>query len=256
MATKKSIKRAKKARPALKKAAAPAGMINTIIIATVIIAAATVIGIVASKMRGQALQKQNVISNVSPAVLTIRDNATGQEKQIPIHPASTGIAQTSTSAKTQAVQKATPRLAEHEKHAINAAARASAAAKTGDYSYLFQDVPAKEAIPHIDIAEAKYLFNSGKARFVDTRGQGEYDVNHIKGAVSVPVGATPEEVAKIKNKLKGKVLVTYCHGAGCHLADKTAYKLYDEGYRKILIFFGGWPKWTEHKYPIYEKPAQ
>ena len=147
----------------------------------------------------------------------------------------------------------TGRPLDHQQHINSIALKVSEAAKTGDYSYLLSAIDAREEIYKIDITEAKYLYDSGKVVFVDARGAAEYAQGHIKGAVSIPVSATPEEMAKLKNKLKGKILVTYCHGVGCHLADKTAYKLYDAGYRNIAIFFGGWPKWNEHKYPITGK---
>jgi rhodanese-related sulfurtransferase len=146
------------------------------------------------------------------------------------------------------LQQTSP-AAEHQQHIADAAVRVLRASKSGDYSYLYNEPASKEEIIKIDITEAKNLFDSGKAVFVDARGQAEYDLGHIKGAVSVPAAATPEEIAKLKDILAGKVLVTYCHGAGCHLADKSALMLYDAGYRKTAIFFGGWPKWNELSYP-------
>ena len=140
---------------------------------------------------------------------------------------------------------------EHQEHISVMAKKATEAAKTGDYSYLFSPIDdIKEEIPKVDIAEAKFLFDSGKAVFVDARGPAEYEQGHIKDSVNVPNTATPEEIVKLKDRIAGKVLVTYCHGTGCHLADKSAIKLFEAGYRKIAIFWGGWPKWNEHKYPV------
>lgn len=138
----------------------------------------------------------------------------------------------------------------HQDHLASMAKKVSEAAKTGDYSYLLEKVDSDLEMPKIDITEAKYLFDGGKAIFVDARDAGDYEQGHIKGSVSIPTSATPEQISLLKNKLEGKVLVTYCHGTGCHLADKVAKKLYDFGYRNIAIFWGGWPKWNEHKYPV------
>ena len=146
--------------------------------------------------------------------------------------------------------QASPDAAGHQNHLASMAKKVSEAAKTGDYSYLLEKVDSDLEIPKIDITEAKYLFDGGKAVFVDARDAGEYEQGHVKGSVSIPTSASPEQVALLKNKLEGKVLVTYCHGTGCHLADKTAKKLYESGYRNIAIFWGGWPKWNEHKYPV------
>lgn len=118
------------------------------------------------------------------------------------------------------------------------------------FNYLFKQIETKDQIYKIDIEAAKFLYDSGKAIFIDTRNNAEYQESHIKGAISIPTNATPEEINNLKNILTGKVLVTYCHGIGCHLSDKVAYKLYDMGYRNIAIFFSGWNTWNEYNYPI------
>jgi rhodanese-related sulfurtransferase len=247
MATKKRKKALKKP---LKSAPSNSGIVTTIIISLVIVTAAAAAGIVVSKIRDKSLAAKNTVSTVSPDTITITDTATGKSSKMEILPASAGNAQVTTS--VAVANKEIPPT-DHAQAAIDAAARVSEAAKTGDFSYLLKASDTKETIPKIDIAEAKYLFDSGKAIFVDARGPSEYDESHVKGAVNVPVAASQDELDKLKSKLANKVLVTYCHGVGCHLADKTAYKLWDAGYRKIAIFFGGWPKWNEHKYPIVTK---
>lgn len=233
-----AIKRKKKTLKKAVKSSAPksGSLIATIIISAVIVAAAAAAGIVVSKMRDTSTVTTNVISTVSPDTITITDTKTGKSRKMDVLPASAGNVQITTPVPST----------------VTAAAAVTNTA-SGDFSRLLKPADTKETIPHIDIAEAKYLFDSGRALFVDARGPAEYAEGHVKGAVNIPASATPEEIEKLKGELKGKVLVTYCHGIGCHLADKTAYKLWDAGYRKIAIFFGGWPKWNEHKYPITTK---
>jgi len=121
---------------------------------------------------------------------------------------------------------------------------------SGNYNYLFNQIDSKDKIYRLDIASAKFLYDSGNAIFIDARNPKEYRESHIKSAISIPTDATPDEINDLKNVLKGKILVTYCHGIGCHLSDKVAYKLYDMGYRNIAIFFGGWNQWVENNYPV------
>jgi rhodanese-related sulfurtransferase len=253
MATKKKKKALKKSVKSAPKASTQkkSGNITIIIIALVILAVAAAAGFVVSKAREKSLAVNNVVSTVSPDTITITDTATGKSSKMQVLPASAGNVQIANQATPISHE---PPPVDHAKAAIDAAARVSAAAKTGDYSYLLKASDTKETIPHIDIEEAKYLYRSGRAIFVDARGAAEYQESHIRGAVSVPVIATPEEIEKLKGQLAGKVIVTYCHGVGCHLADKSAYKLWDAGYRKVVIFFGGWPKWNEHKLPITTRP--
>lgn len=126
------------------------------------------------------------------------------------------------------------------------------------YKYLFKAVDKKDDIPKIHIEEAKVLFESGKALFIDARGITEYNQSHIPGAISIMVGEAASKIPQLADVLKDKVLVPYCHGAGCHLSDKVAYALFDAGYRKLAIYFGGWPEWLNAKMPIeeYQPPEQ
>ncbi|MBP7791441.1 MAG: rhodanese-like domain-containing protein [Candidatus Goldbacteria bacterium] len=126
------------------------------------------------------------------------------------------------------------------------------------YKYLFDERKKKEDFPKIHLEEAKVLFESGKAVFIDARSTGEYNDGHIPGALSMPVGDVQNKIPQYKDILQDKVLVPYCHGAGCHLSDKVAYALFDAGYKKIVIYFGGWPEWTQANMPVekYEPPEQ
>lgn len=104
-------------------------------------------------------------------------------------------------------------------------------------------------IPKIGIEEAKRLYASEQAVFLDTRGPKEYSAGHIKGAISLPFNDMPELLPKYRRIFQGKLLVTYCGGSGCMLSEKTAYNLFDNGYEKIAIFFGGWDSWNEAGMP-------
>ncbi|MBN2755370.1 MAG: hypothetical protein JXR81_11000 [Candidatus Goldbacteria bacterium] len=128
----------------------------------------------------------------------------------------------------------------------------------GKFRYLLKKSSSKEKIPKIHVEEAKALMDSGKAVFVDTRGASMYDDAHIKGAILIPAGSPPDKYKEHEQALKDKVIVTYCHGVGCHLADKVANALFDMGYKKLAIFFGGWNEWTQAGYPVekYEPPAE
>lgn len=126
------------------------------------------------------------------------------------------------------------------------------------YRHLFNDQKKKEDIPKIHLEEAKVLFESGRAVFIDARGAGEYNEAHIPGSINIQVGDVQNKIQQYKDVFKDKVLVPYCHGAGCHLSDKVAYALFDAGYKKVVIYFGGWPEWTQANMPVkkYEPPEQ
>jgi len=165
--------------------------------------------------------------------LTIIDPVTGKKYTMPIEPASASM--------------------DHSPApTLNASAIPSGnSSAKKDFSYLFKKAESKTAIAQITLEEAKYLFDSNKAVFIDSRGDNQYNELHIKGAISIPAGAEPSVIERNSQKLKSaKVAVTYCHGVGCHLADKTAYLLFDSGYTNVVIFFGGWNQWTQANYPV------
>lgn len=175
-----------------------------------------------------ATQKSFIITNESGSI----------KKEIPIKPASVG------NIKFEKSQRYTPRSTP------TILIKNKFEPQNNIFDYLFNRIETKDQIYKIDIDAAKFLYDSGRAIFIDARNHVEFKESHIKGAVSIQTNATPEEINKLKNMLKDKVLITYCHGIGCHLSDRVAYKLYDMGYRNIAIFFGGWNEWNKYNYPI------
>ena len=227
-----------KARPVKKsiKTSAPdtelknkTGINKSLITAAVIIAVAITAGIAATLIRSKNLSTRPAVSSNAQGSITINDPATNQSFQLNIDPASA-------SAEPAGVQNTMP-------------------SAKADFSYLLKNATSKTEILKIGLDEAKYLYDNGKAIFIDSRSYSEYEQAHIKGAISIPVGTAVQDIEKNKTVLsqKGKVLITYCHGIGCHLSDKTAYMLYDAGYKNVVIFFGGWNSWSEANYPEYKK---
>ncbi len=59
----------------------------------------------------------------------------------------------------------------------------------------------------ISLADAKKDFDAGNAVFVDVRSAEVYKIEHIKGALNIPIS----EIAANINKLpKGKKIIAYC----------------------------------------------
>jgi rhodanese-related sulfurtransferase len=252
---KKTVKKSKakvKAKSTVSKTAAPgksgSNYMRIVIISSVIFAAALVFGIVYSQVRSAQLEKAAaapaVVSQVSPASIQIQDPATKKSYTMDIKPASVSQSPAQAVSQTAAAPQAAPPAPVESPTSTNIPARCKV---------YFKAIDVKANIHRMDIEDAWYLYNSGKALFIDARGPNEFADAHVKGSINIPVNTTPVELEKLKDKLQGKLLVTYCHGVGCHLSDKTAYLLFDAGYRKVGIFFGGWPKWNEHKYPIDAK---
>ncbi len=122
--------------------------------------------------------------------------------------------------------------------------------KYKDYLHKFENLNSYRDIPRLSFEEAAALYVSGKALFIDARSEREYNSSRITGAIPIPTNKTGEYIPELENKLKGKILITYCHGIGCRLSDRVSRELFQHGHKKNGIFFGGWNKWKEHNYPI------
>jgi 3-mercaptopyruvate sulfurtransferase SseA len=64
-----------------------------------------------------------------------------------------------------------------------------------------------EAARRITREEAIKMIKAKKAVFVDVRGKDSYDQNHIKGAISIPLGDILTRIREIPAKT---FIITYC----------------------------------------------
>lgn len=67
--------------------------------------------------------------------------------------------------------------------------------------------PLGDGVPRISLADAKAAFDSGEAVFIDTHAKEQYDQQHIKGSINVPVN---DIGTRLDNIPKGKKLIAYC----------------------------------------------
>ena len=63
------------------------------------------------------------------------------------------------------------------------------------------------AVPRIPVAEARALYDSGEAVFVDVRDMASYGVSHIKGARPIPLFQVPSRAHELPHD---KRIITYC----------------------------------------------
>jgi rhodanese-related sulfurtransferase len=101
----------------------------------------------------------------------------------------------------------------------------------------------------ITLKKAYSLFNQD-ALFIDARDYVEYEIGHIKNAVSLPYNDFDEYKSILDTIQKSMPIVTYCDGKDCDLSILLGDKLFDSGYREVYIFFGGWIDWQMANYPV------
>ena len=64
-----------------------------------------------------------------------------------------------------------------------------------------------DGVRRVTVAELRAALDKGEALVVDVRGSVEYDLGHIKGARSIPLGLI---AAQAKELPRDKLIVTYC----------------------------------------------
>ena len=64
-----------------------------------------------------------------------------------------------------------------------------------------------DAAKRISMDDAFKLYNEGKAVFVDVRSKEQYDLGHIKGALSIPGS---QLITRLREVNPGKLIITYC----------------------------------------------
>ena len=116
--------------------------------------------------------------------------------------------------------------------------------------------PPLSSPPLIHLNEAKSIYDSGEAIFIDARHTFDYKMGHVKGAINIPLveyGGMKEVINAIP---KEKMIVVYCDGAECNSSIQFAVKLSEEGFSNVKIFFGGWREWEEKNLPTEREPGQ
>ena len=101
----------------------------------------------------------------------------------------------------------------------------------------------------INREQAKKLYDKN-ALFIDAREIEEYESSHIEGAINIPFYNFEEYKHQLNNLDKSRIIITYCGGTDCELSVLLGNKLFESGYKKTFIFFGGWNNWLEAKYPV------
>ena len=54
---------------------------------------------------------------------------------------------------------------------------------------------------------------------------------------------------------KEKPMVIYCGGTDCDLSILLGNLLFEQGYKQVYVFFGGWFDWLSANYPV-ENPTE
>ena len=100
----------------------------------------------------------------------------------------------------------------------------------------------------ITLEQAYKLFNNG-VKFVDARDEADYLAGHISESVNIPFDDFDNHKQKLEQLPKEKPMVIYCAGTDCDLSILLGNLLFEQGYKEVYVFFGGWLEWLNSSYP-------
>ncbi|MCW8802814.1 MAG: rhodanese-like domain-containing protein [Ignavibacteriaceae bacterium] len=100
----------------------------------------------------------------------------------------------------------------------------------------------------LTLEQAYKLFNNG-VKFVDARDEADYLAGHIYSAVNIPFDDFDNHKQKLEKLSKEKPIVIYCAGTDCDLSILLGNLLFEQGYKQVYVFFGGWLEWLNSNYP-------
>ncbi len=83
---------------------------------------------------------------------------------------------------------------------------------------------------------------------IEVLSQEEYNKEHIKGAINIPVEKIGREAKERFNN--NDEIIVYCSSLSCQASSNAANKLEKLGFNNVYDFEGGKKAWKEAGYPI------
>lgn len=105
--------------------------------------------------------------------------------------------------------------------------------------------------PRISVADAKKLYANGQAVFVDVRSNEQYQLGHIKGAMSIPGS---QLVRRFNEVTPRKTVITYCACSAEQSSGRAAADLIAHGVKNVFALKGGWHEWKTEGLPTATGP--
>lgn len=103
-----------------------------------------------------------------------------------------------------------------------------------------------DAAKRISMDEAFKLFKEDKAVFVDVRSKEQYDLGHIKGALSIPGS---QLIRRFREVPPNKLIVTYCACTAEQSSGRAVVDLNAHGVKNTVALVGGWTSWKDSGKP-------
>ena len=89
--------------------------------------------------------------------------------------------------------------------------------------------------------ELKEMLEENRVKLIDVRAKEDYEISHLPNAINIPYMDLKEKYDILS---KDEINVVYCYNYLCHLADRAAFRLAENGF-PVMVMQGGFKSWTE-----------
>lgn len=102
----------------------------------------------------------------------------------------------------------------------------------------------------IPLEEARALFFTKGAVFVDARPGELFGAGHIPGALNLPWDEFETRFQEVMGAVPvDSIVITYCDGEACTLSREVAVALEARGYSQVRVLVNGWTVWQQANLP-------
>jgi rhodanese-related sulfurtransferase len=103
----------------------------------------------------------------------------------------------------------------------------------------------------IGLEELKKAVQKKDVVVIDGRSEKDYENGHIPGAYSLSVADFQKRLPEVASQIsKDDRIAVYCGGGECSLSRRLAELLYEKGYSRVRIYYGGYSEWFLGSNPV------
>jgi rhodanese-related sulfurtransferase len=149
----------------------------------------------------------------------------------------------------QVENQQTPADSAANKTGLDSVGESPVAPETGMPNGADTGTTAKGDAKGITTRQAKKLFDQQNALFIDARRADQFAKGHIPGAMNIYAYAFGDHIGDVIDIPRDRLIVVYCDGGLCEMSHELADELMQFGFKRVLVYTGGWAEWSETSYP-------
>lgn len=110
------------------------------------------------------------------------------------------------------------------------------------------------AVPEpVMLDQVRELVESRGALIIDARIRELYLDGHLPGAISLPLEDAEAGIRALAAKIgPDRPLLVYCNGYGCPDSFELGKRLLQHGWKKVMVYEGGYPEWQDAGLPVVQ----